>query len=296
MIKCAPIRLYRSAFFSKIKKSEGGSVMFYRKEPLFLGLTRIWDVANTAMYLLEGEKRAVLVDTGVGVGDLKTFIESLTDKPVTVLITHGHVDHAMGTAGFEDVRISPLDAEVYAEHCSFEGRKGYVMGSAMQGGDPAQVAGISDGDFLLPRAFSDFAPLTPGDCIDLGGVTVEVLRGVGHTPGSLTMLIPELRVLILGDACNQFTFLFDRHAASVTEYREMLMALKEETDGRYDCVLVSHGTGEGAPEMVDNVIAVCEDILGGTADNLPFQSPFGTCLIAKAMDFAKFCRMDGVHY
>lgn len=267
--------------------------MYYQVEPLFPGLTRIWDVARTAMYLVEGADRAVLIDTGVGVGDLKAVVDGLTDKPVTVLLTHGHVDHAMGAGAFAQVHISPLDEEVYLEHSRPETRKGYVYGSAAQGGDAALVAAVTDADFMAPKPFSGFAPLAPGDRFDLGGVTVEVLRGAGHTPGSLTMLIPEWRVLLLGDACNQFTFLFDSYSASVPDYREMLLRLKEETDGRYDRVLFSHGTGEGAPDMIDSVIAVCDDILAGRADDLPFRNPMGAGLIAKAMDFQRFCRADG---
>jgi len=268
-------------------------MMFYQVEPLMPGLTRIWDVAHTAMYLVEGKEKAVLIDTGVGVGDLKAVVAGLTAKPLTVLLTHGHVDHAMGAAAFEDVRISPLDEAVYGQHSAFEGRKGYVMGSAMQGADPAVVGAVADADYLEPQAFSRFAPLTPGDRFDLGGVCVEVLEGAGHTPGSVTMLIPEWRVLLLGDVCNQFTFLFDHFASPVETYRQMLLGLKEKTDGKYDRVLVSHGMGEGGVGMIDSVLAVCDDILAGRADNLPFQSPMGTGLIAKAMNFERFCRADG---
>lgn len=269
-------------------------MMYYQVEPLFPGLTRIWDVAHTAMYLAEGEEKAVLIDTGVGVGDLKAVVVGLTNKPVTVLLTHGHVDHAMGAAAFADVRISPLDAGIYAQHCRFEGRKGYVMGAAMQGGDPALIGSITDADYQKPCAFSAFSPLAPGQRFELGGVTVEVLEGAGHTPGSLTMLIPEWRVLVLGDACNQFTFLFDRSCSTVAQYREMLLGLEEKTAGHYDRVLVSHGMGEGSANMIRNVIAVCDDILAGRADNMPFCGFNGEpCCIAKAMDFARFCRADG---
>lgn len=268
--------------------------MFYQVEPLLPGLTRIWDVAHTAIYLVEGADKAVLIDTGVGVGDLKAVVESLTTKPVTVLITHGHVDHAMGAAEFDDVRISPLDAELYAGHSQLAVRKGYVSGAAMQGADPATIAAVTDENYLPVREFASFAPLAPGDRFDLGGVTVEVLEGKGHTPGTVTMLIPEWRVLLLGDACNQFTFLFDRDCSTVAEYRDMLLGLKAKTDGRYDRVLVCHGMGEGAVGLIDSVIAVCDDILAGRADNLPFRGFNGEpCFIAKAMDFSRFCRADG---
>ncbi len=267
--------------------------MFYQVEPLFPGLTRIWDVARTAMYLVEGKDKAVLIDTGVGVGDLKGLVDSLTDKPVTVLLTHGHVDHALGAIGFDDVRMSPLDSEIYQMHSMFEVRKDYVISSAMYGGDSARVASISDSDYLQPRAAEDFAPLAPGDRFDLGGVSVEVLRGQGHTPGALTMLIPEWRILLLGDACNSFTFLFDQWASPVPAYRKMLLQLKSETDGKYDRVILSHGNGEASVEMIDSVIEVCDEILVGTADDLPFENPLGSGLIAKAMDFEHFCRVDG---
>ena len=267
--------------------------MFYQVEPLFSGMTRIWDVARTAMYLVEGNEKAVLIDTGVGVGSLKSVVDGLTDKPVTVLLTHAHVDHALGADGFDDVRVSPKDEGVYAEHCKFEGRKGYVQGCVMQGGDAALIGSVRDEDYLEPVPFERFGVLQPGDKFDLGGVSVEVLRGAGHTPGSLTMLIPEWRVLLLGDACNQFTFLFDRWASSLSDYRSMLVELKKETDGRYDRVILSHGTGDASANMIESVMEVCDEIMAGTADNLPFRSPFGNGLIAKAMSFQEFRRADG---
>ena len=267
--------------------------MFYHIEPLFPGMTRIWDVARTAIYLVEGSEKAVLIDTGVGVGSLKSVVDGLTDKPVTVLLTHAHVDHALGAAGFDDVRVSPDDRDVYKEHCNFEGRKGYVQGCVMQGGDAALIGSVRDEDYLEPVPFEKFGVLQPGDKLDLGGVSVEVLRGAGHTPGSLTMLFPEWRVLLLGDACNQFTFLFDHWSSSLSDYRSMLTELKKETDGRYDRVILSHGSGDAPVNMIESAIEVCDEIIAGTADNLPFQSPFGTGLIAKAMDFQHFCRADG---
>ena len=47
------------------------------------------------MYLAEGKERAMLVDTGAGLGRLKETVKALTDKPVFVVNTHGHIDHAL---------------------------------------------------------------------------------------------------------------------------------------------------------------------------------------------------------
>jgi hypothetical protein len=121
-----------------------------------------------------------------------------------------------------------------------------------------------------------FKDLKDGDAFDLGGVSLEMYACPGHTLGTLTILIPEERLLLLGDACNPRTFLFGGYSTGVTTYRKSLVALKAATDGKYDNVLLSHGhrPGEQAPDfsgMVESAIRVCGDILSGNVDDEPFS-------------------------
>ena len=271
----------------------------FRVEEIEERLVRITDVTDTHFYLVRGEQAAALLDTGVGCGDLKALVGTLTDRPVIVLLTHGHVDHAMGAGQFSTVYLSPLDRELYAEHCDPDIRLRFIRGSLNGGPENPETAFVTTDMLQPPKPFSSFLPLAPGDGFDLGGVTVKVLEGRGHTPGCVTILLPEMRMLLTGDACNPFTFLFDDSCSTVAEYREMLLRLKKTTDGTYDRVLLNHGPGgEAQPSLIDAVIEVCGDILAGNTDDLPFAGFHGEPVcIAKAMTMdaasGTFCRADG---
>jgi hydroxyacylglutathione hydrolase len=54
-----------------------------------------------SIFLLVGNENAMLIDTGIGIGDLKGFIRTLTDKPLMVCYTHNHPDHTGGAGAHE---------------------------------------------------------------------------------------------------------------------------------------------------------------------------------------------------
>ncbi len=254
--------------------------LYFKTEKISPRVTRIFAFNTELMYLVEGDERAALLDTGSGFGSLRACVEALTDKPVTVLLTHGHTDHALGAAEFEEVYMNPLDEEVYAKHSAMPYR-------ARSGAMWPDFAKLRPDQIIPAMAFSDMRPLHAGDVFDLGGVTVECFACPGHTPGTLVFLLREERMLLLGDACNDRTFLFDEFTASVPDYRAALMTLDAQTAGRYDRVLLSHGDGEGVPDMLQRVIAVCDDILAGRSDAQPFEFLGDCALLARA------CGPDG---
>ncbi|MDE5865426.1 MAG: MBL fold metallo-hydrolase, partial [Lachnospiraceae bacterium] len=80
----------------------------FRTEKISRRITRIYAFSSELMYLVEGDNEAALIDSGSGIGFVRPLVEKLTDKPLKVLLTHGHVDHAMGASEFppESVYIS----------------------------------------------------------------------------------------------------------------------------------------------------------------------------------------------
>lgn len=63
-------------------------------------------------YLILGEESALLWDTGLGIGDIRSCAEALTNLPITVLNSHNHPDHIGGNAQFDRVMCYHIDSAV----------------------------------------------------------------------------------------------------------------------------------------------------------------------------------------
>lgn len=242
---------------------------------------RITGITQELMYLVIGETKAALIDTGIGIGDLATFVRTLTDKPIEVILTHGHLDHIGGATFFSQAYLNEKDWPIARQDNTIRNRLDYLSIYHL---DP-----IPDSD-QAPVTAMDYLPLNHGDRFDLGEVTLELIALPGHTPGSMTVLIEEERSILFGDACNTFTFLFDVTCSSIYEYLKTLEAFKSH-EARYDRVYLSHGGGDVDKAVLDGVIKVCQDVLNGQTDAVPYDFLGFTPVIAKAID-SHFERID----
>ena len=259
---------------------------FYTTEKVTEHITRIRPFWNDAcMYYVEGNDRAVLIDTGYGFGDLKGFVDGLSDKPYDVLISHGHLDHANGAGQWDKVYMSHKDIDLYHTRSSVEDRKEYLR---------KFVPDIDsyDDSYFCPVYGDDFIDLKDGDDFDLGGVTVHTIGAPGHTKGMLVFLVKEDRTILFGDACGVFTLFVMDEATSLEEYVSSLETLKSYED-QYDRILRQHGTCESPKSLLDEDIEIVKSILSGTDDHI--QTTFNgiSCYIAREVHPDTNVRVDG---
>ncbi len=224
-------------------------------------------------YLVEGTERAVLIDALEGAGDLKGFLRELTGKPVTVVLTHGHLDHTGCVFEFDSCYIHPDDiALMYSRrHCSEEERLRFARMKSPLAGHQTDLA-IED---IIPSRPVKTFPLYDGDTVEAGGITLEVIGVPGHTAGTLVFLDRKHRILFSGDACNINTLLGIEGSTSIEEYLESLRHLRTFADA-YDVMYGGHGREPVAKSIVDDAIGMCERILAGTDEAEPAVSMDGT--------------------
>ncbi len=182
--------------------------------------TLIDDAGESTAYLIRGQDRAVLIDTLNGAENLADIVATLTDRPVMVVNTHGHVDHIGCNHFFPEAWMHRADYDIYLQHFNFV-RQGLREGGAafVPTGDECKIHFIE-----------------PGTVLDLGGITLEVVAIPGHTPGSIALLDRAARLLYTGDAINGQIWMQLDHSTKLATYLDSLNALeplRDAFDGMY---------------------------------------------------------------
>lgn len=216
------------------------------------------DNGESTGYVVLGSKKALLIDTMYGRTDLKALVASITSLPVIVINTHGHIDHICGNACFD------------------------------------QPALINKKDVPIAEAFYDspemklvfetyhcdhlkWTYIEPGEVIDLGDLTLEILEMPGHTPGSIGLLDRKDRILFSGDAVNAHIWMQLEESLPLPEFLKTLESL-QEIRSEFDYLLAGHSKGmEEASRLDDLMRGVKEVIDGKTEQDIPYEYFDGVC-------------------
>ena len=135
-------------------------------------LWAIDEIGNDIMYLIDGGRRALLIDTGYGMVDLKALAGQLCPgRELMVVNSHIHPDHASGNAQFGQVFCGRYDEP--RAHREVDGVEKLHMMSHLNN-DRARAAGL-DEDAWQPGPARRVTPLADGDVIDLGDTQLTVV-------------------------------------------------------------------------------------------------------------------------
>jgi glyoxylase-like metal-dependent hydrolase (beta-lactamase superfamily II) len=172
-------------------------------------ITILEDTEMVQVFVVEGDDRAVVVDAGRGIGDLRGMVEELTDLSHDLVLTHWHWDHIGSASQFDRVRIHPTETTpdgrvtIDAVTDEFADSPGTFI-EGWQDAEKALPGGFDPDTFDVEPVSADrVSPLSPGDTVDLGDRTLEVLHIPGHTPGQIALLDRDAGVLIGADVIHR---------------------------------------------------------------------------------------------
>ena len=150
------------------------------------------------MYLILGEKGALLFDTGYGFARFRHLIDEVTDLPLTVVCSHGHDDHILGCFQFPEAYIAPEDLSLCLSNDNPEQKEKQIISRRAKTPDIDELVD-RESYFATTLQNCRFLPAKDGDVFDLGGLTLVVYPIPGHTKGSIGLYCPEKKWMFTGD-------------------------------------------------------------------------------------------------
>jgi hydroxyacylglutathione hydrolase len=200
---------------------------------------------KTTMYLVEGTQKAILIDTGTKLKKLDSIISQITKKPLVVVITHAHGDHAGNIHFFKEIYMHPADTVLL--------QKGYK----------GKINFVNDGDI-----------------IDLGGTKIEVSHMPAHTPGSIVLLDRKAGNCYSGDAFgSNHVWLQLKPLAPMQTYVNSCVKMEKLMDNGITRVYCGHYPYVKKPydkSYITTMRQLAEGLINGTGpDAKPYENKVG---------------------
>lgn len=226
---------------------------------------RVWAIAEpfqtaeeVRSYYVHGDTQDVLIDTGMGLGDIREVLP-LSKNPL-VILTHTHWDHVGGAPDFPEVRVPdhPFELERARRGWQPEEMKEMERDNFAEGHKPPDS--YSEHTFSIPPIQS-IIPLDEGQVLDIGGMTIQAIATPGHTPGGMCFFVPELGYLFTGDTLYPAEEYIHLPESNAEDYKMSLHKLSDITKGKMVTIFPGHNENMSDPQLLYDHIAAMDGTL-----------------------------------
>jgi glyoxylase-like metal-dependent hydrolase (beta-lactamase superfamily II) len=239
----------------------------YKPAPSVFAIYEPHQAEEVISYLIVGERRALLFDTGMGISDIKKVATELTKLPIIVLNSHTHVDHVGGNWQFDMIYAMNTDftrqnARGSREDAQAEITPDQICGTLPKGFDPKKY---------VTRPWKITASTHDGDRFDLGGRTLEVIATPGHTPDAISLIDPANGLLFTGDTYYPAPIWLFRPETDLDAYAASIRRLAGLAP-RVKLVLGAHNIPVAQPSVLWRLVTAFDAVRGGEVTLTPDSS------------------------
>ena len=156
---------------------------------------------EVASFLVIGQEKALLFDTGMGIGDMKAMVESITDLPLVVVNSHTHFDHTGCDWQFDEV-YSWREIDVNGEAGSWQSTPHDDENFSAEAWEafPGGIDALPFDQFKLETKMPKKTNIIRNDDVfDLGGRSFRVFNTPGHSDDSICLIDDEAKIMLTGD-------------------------------------------------------------------------------------------------
>lgn len=219
----------------------------YKTEQIAPDTYRIDEAGAVNCYLLLGKKKALLIDTGLGIGCLREEAEKLTNLPLEVVLTHAHCDHAGGIGWFDHYYVHKSDTAPVYKLLSSHLAASILLPKGIK--LPQKP--------LRPKA----VPIDSSFSFDLGERIIHVKNVPGHTKGSIVLLDSKEKQMFTGDDINESLWMQLPGCTTLRQWltggRTLLALAREYTPW------CGHGPGKQSVEQMRATFELAEKLSEG---------------------------------
>jgi len=247
--------------YTKVEQSEDWFEVYQINESLF-AIYEPGQFEEVISFLILGEDRALLFDSGLGIGNMRAVVGQLTDLDVVVLNSHSHYDHIGGNYQFDYIF----------------GRDTAFTRSREAGSSTADVAEFLSPGWIWKELPAEFDAVSfrsqpyaiservdEGFTIDLGGRELEVLVTPGHAPDALCLIDRAGRMLFSGDTFYLAPLYTHLDGSDFEQYRQSAARLAELAED-VDQVMTAHNVPVVESEYLTRMNNAFASILEGSTD------------------------------
>jgi glyoxylase-like metal-dependent hydrolase (beta-lactamase superfamily II) len=243
-------------------------------------------------YLIEGDEKALLFDTGNGIADIAKLAGSLTEKPISVLNSHTHYDHVGGNYAFDT--IYGMDTEF--TRLRQTGHSNQEI--AIEVSKPALCRPLPKGitpDNHTGRPFTVSHFISDGYEIDLGGRVLEVLHIPGHTPDAIALIDRQAKLMWTGDSYYSGPIWLFAPETDLDDYaRSLDRLIKESVD--VNALLPAHNTPWVNPEVLRRTRKALDIMINGETRAIPQGDGMVEHRIEGEREFSFLIRDEAIPY